>query len=193
MKRFVVYLFIPWITAGCVAQHPLQLLDGTTSTGAPVCLNERERIPSFFERFYSTRDLTTEEGKIDYLLERIRTSDLKIIRNGVEFENYLAAQFLRWKLDRFRSRHKIAIKTVDDFIAQVTNGSRISGLPYAVDIPGAGRHNLQRVLENELDMLNQCLAQEQERKEAELKLLEAQKIAQEVERLAQASSPAALP
>ncbi|OGX03265.1 MAG: hypothetical protein A3G87_04910 [Omnitrophica bacterium RIFCSPLOWO2_12_FULL_50_11] len=166
MRQFTFSLFI-FLFVGCAAQTPpVPLLSGMTPTGAPVCFSDLTTIPSFFEWFHARRDLTTEEGKIDYLLDRVSRSNLIFIRNEVEFSSYASAEFLRWKLNRLRQRHKVKIETVEDFISEVVSGSRLSGEPYAVVVPGGGRHNMQNVLENELDMLNQCLKEAEAKEEA---------------------------
>ena len=167
--RQVLFSLLLFLFASCAAQKPpVPLLDGMSLAGDPVCFGDRQAIPSFFERFYATRDLTTDEGKIEYLLHRISRSKLVFIRNGVEYSSSSSAEFLRWKLDRLRKRHKIKVERVEDFISEVTAGSRMSGEPYAVVIPGSGRHKLQSVLENELEVLNMCLKEAKAKEEAEL-------------------------
>ncbi len=157
MKRewlFLIFL----ICAGCASQ-PVALLDGVTSEGAPICLEDRAGIPAVVQKFFATRDLSTEEGKIDYLLERIRNSELVFVRNGVEYLGSGAADFLRWKLNRIERRHHIKINTVQAFVSEVASGSRMSGEPYAVILRDGSRHQLQKLLQNELDMLESCLKQ----------------------------------
>jgi hypothetical protein len=158
MKRvFVLLLFIPLLSCAS-PQKKTVLLDGLTTSGAPVCFEPTEEIPTFFDQYYTTRDLSTEEGKIDYLLERISGSGLVFIRNDVEFGSYAAAQFLRWKVDRLRVKYDIHINTAEEFVSGIASGSRASGKPYVVIIPDAGgSHNLQFVLQNELDVLQSCL------------------------------------
>jgi hypothetical protein len=106
-----------------------------------------------------TRDLTTEEGKIDYLLERIRGSKLIFVRNKVEYVGPAAASFLHWKLDRWRSRHYAKITTAQEFVNLITRGSKVSGEPYSAILKDGTRHDLQNVLQNELDALEACLKQ----------------------------------
>ena len=146
--------------SGCATGVETPLLHGVSPAGTQVCFDDPADIPSFFEQFYKTRDLGTEEGKIDYLLERVAQSDLAFIRNEVRAGGRDTANYLRWKLDRLRKVHKMKIETAEDFVNRVTSGSRMSGKPYAVVIPeGGGRHDLQRVLQNELAVLHRCLEQ----------------------------------
>ena len=126
-----------------------------------------EGIPDLVRRFFETRDLTTEEGKIDYLLDRIRKSDLTFVRNKVEYNGREATDFLRLKTNRLEHRNHIKIRTAQDFISQVASGSRMSGQPYAVVLKDRTRHNLQNVLQNELNALEFCLKQESAKTEVQ--------------------------
>ena len=146
------------LCGGC-ATNQVALLNGVSQEGTPICLANPTGIPAVVQRFFATRDLTTEEGKIDYLLDRVRHSDLLFIRNKVEYQGAGAADFLRWKLNRMEKRYHVKVKTAQDFISQVTGGSRTSGEPYTVVLSDGSRHNLQNVLQNELSVLESCLKQ----------------------------------
>ncbi|MBI1978334.1 MAG: DUF5329 family protein [Candidatus Omnitrophica bacterium] len=124
-----------------------------------MCLENPEGIPDVVRKFFATRDLTTEEGKIDYLLERIRKSDLVFIRNDVEYNGKSSSQFLRWKLGRMERRYKWKINSAKDFVEKITSGSRVSGEPYTVILKDGSQHNLQNILQNELNVLEFCLSQ----------------------------------
>jgi len=167
LKYLPQYFLLSVFLVGCSSaggRAGAPLLTGTNPEGAPLCFEERSKIPSFFESFYATRDLSTEEGKIDYLIERVSRSGLVFTRNGVDFGSYATAQFLRWKLDRLRAKHKIEVNSVNDFVEKIGSGSRTTGKPYEVEIPhGGGRHNLRFILQNELAVLNNCLEKEQMR------------------------------
>lgn len=151
-----VLFFLFWL--GCASQ-PVVLLNSVTDTGENICLDDRANIPAFVQKFYATRDLTTEEGKIDYLIERVKNANLVFVRNKVEYTSPAAAGFLRWKLERMEKKHNVKIQTAQDFVSQVVSGSRMSGEPYTVILKGGGSHNFQDILQNELDLLNQCLEQ----------------------------------
>ena len=154
-----ILLFVS-LCFGCASKNPsVALLSGVTEEGAPICLDDRTGIPAFVEKFYARRDLTTEEGKIDYLLERLRHSRLVFVRNRVEYTGPASASFLRWKLDRWRIKHRMKIETAQGFVDFITAGSRMSGEPYAVILKDGGRYDLKKVLQNELDALESCLKQ----------------------------------
>jgi hypothetical protein len=154
------FLLLVFFFAGCAAKNSsLTLLTGVSQEGAPICLDDQAGIPAFVEQFYNRRDLTTNEGKIDYLLERLRNSELIFIRNRVEYTGSQASGFLRWKLDRWKTRHHIKINTVQEFVNQIAGGSKMSGEPYIVILKNKGRHNLKDILQNELDALEACLKQ----------------------------------
>ena len=154
-----VLLFV-FLCLGCASEKAsLTLLSGVTKEGAPVCLDDRTGIPAAVQEFYAKRDLTTEEGKIDYLLERLRNSKLLFIRNRVEYTGPQAAGFLRWKLDRWKTHHHLKIDTAQEFVDWITSGSKMSGEPYVVILKDGGQHDLRKVFQNELDALEVCLKQ----------------------------------
>ncbi|MBI4372504.1 MAG: DUF5329 family protein [Candidatus Omnitrophica bacterium] len=146
---------------GCVAQthqqEPVALLHGVSEEGTPICLANPSGIPSIVQKFFATRDLTTEEGKIDYLLERLRSSRLTFYRNKVEYTGQSAAEFLRWKMNRWKSRYHTKIDMAQDFVVKIASSSKMSGQPYVVVLSDGSRHPLQSVLQNELDALEACL------------------------------------
>lgn len=154
-KFLFILLFVT--LCGC-ASNQQALLSGQTLEGTPICLDNRDKIPVIVRKFFNTRDLTTEEGKIDYLIERICDSKLVFIRNKVEYDSPSAASFLRWKLNRWQKKG-VKIDTAEKFISFISSGSKTSGEPYAVILQDGSHHNLQSVLQNELDALLYCLKQ----------------------------------
>ncbi len=151
---FLSFLFY----SGCASAPATPLLSGPISTdNAALCFSARSEIVSIVERFFATRDLTTEEGKIDYLLNRVRDAKVSFIRNREEYTSQNAAKFLRWKLNRLRSLHNIPVDTAQDFVAKVSAGSRISGEPYTVVFRDGSRYPMRDILQNELDQLETCL------------------------------------
>lgn len=151
------FLFMLFCLSACASQGST-LLTGRTVAGEPICLDNRDSIPAVVRKFFNTRDLTTEEGKIDYLIDRIRNSHLRFIRNRIEYDSDSAGKFIRWKLDRLRSKGS-KIETAQDFVSVVTSGSRMSGQPYTIILQGGNRYHLQLILQNELDALEYCLKQ----------------------------------
>ena len=159
-SRYPYLHIVLWLVlslSGCASAAPTPLLSGYSKGSEPICLGGASEIPFFVEKFYATRDLTTEEGKIDYLIERVRTANVTFIRNGEIFDGTHAAEFLRWKLDRLRARQHIQINTAQDFVSKVAVGSRMSGKPYVVVLGDGSRYSMQQILQNELDQLEACL------------------------------------
>lgn len=158
LKYVPVVLFLLTLIGCTSAAKESALLGGETLEGAPICLDNQEKIPAFVKKFFNTRDLSTEEGKIDYLLERISRSKLTFIRNKVEYDSASAAKFMRWKLDRWKKKGA-KIETAQGFISFISSGSKTSGQPYTIILQDGSRHNLQTVLQNELNALLYCLQQ----------------------------------
>ncbi|GEM_PF-3368857 len=156
-KFLIIEFSMIMLLYGC-ASNPPALLNGRSLEGAPICLDNREKIPAIVRKFFNTRDLTTEEGKIDYLIERVRNSKLVFTRNKVEYDGASAATFLRWKLNRWQTKGA-KIDTAQKFISVITSGSTTTGQPYTVILQDGSRQNLQNVLQNELDLLEYCLKQ----------------------------------
>ncbi|MBI4394771.1 MAG: DUF5329 family protein [Candidatus Omnitrophica bacterium] len=157
IKIFLVLLLLFY---GCAAQKPqpsVALLDGISKEGAPICLSESSGIPKIVRKFFQVRDLTTEEGKIDYLIERVRTSRVTFYRNKVEYNAQASAEFLRWKMNRWKTRYHTKIDTAQDFVTKIVAGSKMSGKPYEVILSDGSRHNFQSVMQNELNALETCL------------------------------------
>jgi len=158
MKPKFLYFVLLIVLSGCASNQPTALLTGHTLEGALICLDSRDNIPAVVRKFFNSRDLTTEEGKIDYLIERVRAAHLTFIRNRVEYDSASAATFLRWKLNRWKKKGT-KIETAQDFVSIISSGSTMSGRPYSIILPDGSRHNLQPILQNELDALNFCLKQ----------------------------------
>lgn len=157
MRLRLLFIILIASLCGCASKQPT-LLSGQTLERAPICLDNQDNIPSIVKKFFNTRDLTTEEGKIDYLMERVRNSKLTFIRNRVEYDSASAAGFLRWKLNRWQKKGA-KIKTAQDFVLTVSSGSAMSGQPYALILQDGTHHNLQSILQNELNALEFCLKQ----------------------------------
>jgi hypothetical protein len=69
-----------------------------------------------------------EQAKIDWLLDRVQTSDAVFIRNGKEYDGRKAAGHLKTKLWWAGDR----VQTARDFIQGVASKSEESGKPYEV-------------------------------------------------------------
>ena len=123
----------------------------------PVYLGDPGDISKKIKNFQIIHDLTTEDGKIDYLIERIRSSNLSFIRNGETHSSSAAAVFLRAKIFWYQSRYHVPIHTASAFIDLVANRSTTTGRPYEVILANGTREKVETVLQSELDFLNQCL------------------------------------
>jgi len=123
---------------------------------APVFLSDSrspEASRAFQKALSAEESILQEKARIDYLLEGISACPYNFIRNGRSYDGKRAAAHLRWK--HFRRRSKV--KTAEDFIAQVANGSKMSGEPYGVEFPGKKRYPLRPILEKELKAFDEAL------------------------------------
>src|SRR5689334_15488354 len=73
-----------------------------------------------------------EQAKIDWLLDRIQTSDAVFIRNGKEYDGQKTAGHLKTKLWWAGDR----VQTARDFIQGVASKSEESGKPYEIRLTG---------------------------------------------------------
>ena len=144
-----------WLTVGLLSGFvfiPVLKADSDPQATA-VCLTNCKEIPSIIEKYMLTHDIITEEDEIDFLFYRIRSSQIRFIRNGEEFDGAAAAQFLRWKMERYQQKHDDPIKTDEDFVVKILSGSKMSGKPYEVVMQDGQKFNLQRIMFNELNCL----------------------------------------
>ncbi|HLD56551.1 MAG TPA: DUF5329 family protein [Candidatus Omnitrophota bacterium] len=153
------FVILILILSGCALTQKSSLKD-LSKHCSPACLSAAEEIPAIVRVFLETRDLTTEEGKIDYLIARVKDSNLIFIRNKVRYTGTQAAQFLRWKLNRWRTRYHMKIESAQDFVSVVTSGSRTSGKPYKVVFDDGTHYDLELVLQSELNALNTSIRNE---------------------------------
>ncbi len=133
------------------------LKGGVNDQGEKVYLTPADEIPKAIDTFSKIQDLTNEESKINYLIQRVQKSKFPFVRNGASYTSAEAAEFLRWKLNRPRWRP--LVNTAEDFVNVITKGSVTSGLPYAIVFPNGERRELKAILTNELDFLNQRLSE----------------------------------
>ena len=152
MKTFSLLLTLLLAISGCATSGPT-LQSGIDPAGNPICLTDCKEIPSAIDAYLKNHDLITEEDEIDYLFYRIRTSQRRFIRNGEEHDGGSAAQFLRWKIERHKQKFDDPIKTDEDFVLKILEGSKTTGKPYEVIMPDGTKHNLQFVMVNELNYL----------------------------------------
>lgn len=82
----------------------------------------------FFSHLPLNAQVTTEKQKIDFLLNKLETSDVKFIRSGTEYTGKEAKQHMQRKLDYAGSK----IKTVEQFIDYLGTKSSMTGELYYV-------------------------------------------------------------
>ena len=152
MFKSYFLIILALMTSGCISSGST-LGNGTNSIGQPVCLSDCGQIPSVIEKYMKTHGLTTEEDEIDYLMYRIRFSNDKFIRNGLEVDSSSAADFLRWKIGWYEDRYKEKVITDEDFVYKITKGSEKTGKPYVIILPDGSKHNMQFIMQNELNRL----------------------------------------
>lgn len=104
---------------------------------------------------YLTQTSVIERGKIEYLIARVRQSELVFVRNGEMYPGKRAAMHLTRK---YRKRIE-SIRTVEQFIQDVASGSSLSGQPYYVRFPDGNAYKVRDVFTNELRVLDEYLAQ----------------------------------
>ena len=150
MRLFAFLLLsASFLPAGC---QTVPLQGGVNERGEKIYLTPVNQIEKAIADFSRSKDISTDDGKINYLIERVRQSKLSLIRNNAIYTSSEAAEFLRWKLNRPRWRP--LVHTAQDFVTVVAGGSITSGLSYRI-VYGKNEHrNLKDILQNELDFLN---------------------------------------
>lgn len=94
----------------------------------------------------------TEQEKIDYLLERIKSSKVHFFRNNEQYDGSTAAKWLRWKMHH-KQYAQDPIKTAYRFVHEVADGSRQSGLPYQIIFTNGDYLKSEIVFQEELQLL----------------------------------------
>ena len=156
-KSFIFFILIIAMT-GC-ASTAIPLGNGTDLSGHPVCLTSCDQIPAVIEKYKIGHDLDTEESEIDYLFYRIRSSNVKFIRNGLEANGSSASEFLRWKIGWYEKAFGEKINTDENFVGKVLSGSQKTGKPYVIVLEDGTKHNMQPIMRNELNYLNSINSQ----------------------------------
>lgn len=94
-----------------------------------------------------------EMRRIEYLLERLAESSCIFIRNGERHTGKTSAAHMRWKYGRFRKE----IKTAEDFVKKIANGSRMTHEIYTTKTSNSKIWHTQDILMNELRQLDSAL------------------------------------
>ncbi len=168
IKLHLLFIVI-FLISGCTTITHLG--DGYDQSGSCVYLSAPETLKeSFSELVVPEADFwKTEDAKIQYLIKRIRISKLGFERNGKKYSPGKAATFILWKknLAKWNSQ----VHSAQDLVDVVCSGSATSGQPYRVICDDGTQHNLQSVLQNELNALEEYLIEYRAQK-AEEALLE---------------------
>ena len=168
-ELFLILNLIMFFTTGCVVQHAVPVLPAISTEGIRLYLSEEASLARAIEQYYQVRDLSSEEGKIDYLISRAQSSAYIFVRNGVEYSGRFSAEFIRWKLGRVREQKISSVDTAEVFIEKVASKSKMSGKPYLIRV-GNQYYYFEEILKNELYYLNEFLKRtetlEQETEEA---------------------------
>jgi hypothetical protein len=154
-SRLLLIFIVCWLL------HPSSAFSGSKEPAA-VCLTDCSQIPSEIKTYTEKRPLKTEMDEINYLLARIRNSNLTFVRNGIEYNSLKAATFLRMKLMWYQRHHGEKIDDDEKFVAKVLKGSETTGEPYRVILRDGKRVNLQLVMFNELKGLEAYEGEKQE-------------------------------
>ncbi|MBI3316500.1 MAG: DUF5329 family protein [Candidatus Omnitrophica bacterium] len=91
-----------------------------------------------------------EQGRIDYLMDRLSHSSYDFIRNGISYNGVRAAKHLKMKM----LRHYEKGESAEYFVDHIANGSRQSGKKYLVRIDDKALYSTQTLLHNELQLLD---------------------------------------
>ena len=94
-----------------------------------------------------------EQAKIEYLIERIRTSPYLFVRNDEAHNAKEAAEHLSWK---YHKAEKL-IRTARDFITHIATRSIMSGKLYFIKLKDGHSYPASEVLDNELNVLENQL------------------------------------
>jgi len=152
-KLRLVLIWIGIFSFWSCATQPLG--NGLTVNGEPIYLHlsplhQKDVLDYRENNFFDPED---ERSKIDFLIDRIRTSPCTFIRNGKEIDGKDTRDFTLWKMRRPRWRGKV--HTAQDFVDIILKGSIMSGKPYAIALPDGSKHNLQPVVAHELRALEE--------------------------------------
>lgn len=149
------------LSAGCMFQYSPQVLPAVFPDGERLYLSDKVLLEKSLDQYYQVRDLSSEDGKIDYLLGRIQASDYIFVRNGVEYSGRFSSEFLSWKLGRVREQKISQVETADVFIEKVASKSKMSNKPYLIKI-ASQYYYCSELLKNELFYLNDYLKNKEE-------------------------------
>ena len=97
-----------------------------------------------------------EKAKVEYLVERIRSSPYTFIRNGAPYPANRAAEHIDGKYHRRKDK----IHNARDFIEIAASYSSMSGKPYLIKVEDGTAYPASELLTNELETLEENLKTE---------------------------------
>ncbi len=133
-------------TSGCAFHRPSQ-----SSLEAPegkIFLSAAPNFeaPAFFTKWGRPLGENAEQVKIRYLLERMKESEYRFIRNGRSYDGRKARTWCLYKFLHWAT----GVRTAKDFIERVATYSQKTGRPYLVGTPDGKTYSLRSILRNEL-------------------------------------------
>lgn len=163
--RYGAYLkFLPLLLiAGCASQG--RFLENPSQADREPAelyyLEEPSQREARVNEFLALHPSPDEMDKINFLIDSMSRSQKPFIRNGMQHNSFKAAHWLKWKMHhkQFRSR---PIETAQDFVTRVASQSVHSGEPYGVIFKPGLTLELGKVLQHELDALEEAILQHRE-------------------------------
>jgi hypothetical protein len=111
----------------------------TAAALAGICALARADVPA------------AQRGEVEHLLQFLRSSDCRMIRNGKAHDGEEATQHVQRKYDHFRGE----ISSTEEFIERAASQSTISGQAYQVQCPGEPARLSRDWLLHELEAFRQ--------------------------------------
>ena len=107
-----------------------------------------------FDRLPTDSGTIAEKKKIFFLIEQVKGSPYRFVRNGTVYSGPEAAAHLRMKYSHAYNQ----IHTAREFIIYVASHSLMTGQPYLVITADGHRYPAQELFFNELERLEQASA-----------------------------------
>ena len=158
MRRWLILMTAAAVVLpGCktVSSSATQILLNTQNTPREILfLDDAAAHSARLERFLITRPQLSEAEKIQFLLESIRTSPYRFMRNGSDYKGEECMHWLRWKMGH-RQYARNPIRTAADFVTRVADRSLATGQFYQAVLPDGRRVPLQDIMQSELTALEE--------------------------------------
>lgn len=148
-----LFTITSFFITGCATLKAGKMGNGLDTNGNKLYLESAFDQQARADVFLVKHAALTDELKIQYLLACVQESKYQFVRNGTIYSGEQAMQWLRWKRTHPQYNSN-PIRTADDFISRVANGSVNTGRPYEVVLSDGHREMLNRLLANELVRLD---------------------------------------